>query len=294
MQPMMALFTILVLTGRADAGPVRQYYLSVQEQSIYSEIFDARTIFSANGREIRLYIMDGDLNRTFDHAEFRPSAAVLPTNTRVNIEDPFPVTQRLLLRSRLTEAEMRVIDEKISLGTKLDLGRDSLVVTLPDDSGDIGTLPRKLCLIATDLPGGGVINDKDFYFQKPLGEGLASCFEGIDRLNATSVVTPLVGSALFAVKPGTPLTRDQRRLKICRLLNSLGGIVIGLARSATDSKSIQEVGIIFYTKELNDLFQLNLSEPNVLDKERFLSFAAQTRSHTDVALTGDAPVPTCE
>src|SRR5688572_14716154 len=46
---------------------------------------------------VRVYLGAGDLERAFDRAEFRPDAAIVPTNTDLVIAAPQPGTQRVLI-----------------------------------------------------------------------------------------------------------------------------------------------------------------------------------------------------
>src|SRR5262245_35006533 len=49
------------------------------------------------GFPMRVYLSAGDLERAFDRAEFRPDAAIIPTNTDLLLTAPAPATQRVLV-----------------------------------------------------------------------------------------------------------------------------------------------------------------------------------------------------
>src|SRR4030095_13156259 len=46
---------------------------------------------------LQIYLTAGDLARAFDRAEFRPDAAIVPTNTELLTTAASPATQRVLM-----------------------------------------------------------------------------------------------------------------------------------------------------------------------------------------------------
>src|SRR5688572_12072926 len=103
------------------------------------------------GFPLRVYLSAGDLERAFDRSEFRPDAAIVPTNTDLLIAASEPGTQRVLVdRVRKQPEALRALEDQIAARQKqppaaagkesglLRIGIDTLVVNL---SG-AGAFPR--------------------------------------------------------------------------------------------------------------------------------------------------------
>src|SRR4029079_16345945 len=108
----------------------------------------------------QVYLMLGDLERAFDTPQFRPDAAIVPTNTDLSFTASSPATQRVLVdRVKKQPAVMRDLQDQIAARRKpsaaatssvLNIGLDWFVAQLPrqaagKDQG--GAFPKAVCLI---------------------------------------------------------------------------------------------------------------------------------------------------
>ena len=93
---------------------------------------------------LRVYLSAGDLERAFDRPEFRPAAAIVPTNTDLSITAPQPGTQRVLVSRVQKQPEvLRDLEDQIAARRKqpaatsggepgvLRIGVDTFVAQLP-------------------------------------------------------------------------------------------------------------------------------------------------------------------
>ena len=91
-----------------------------------------------------VYLSAGDLERAFDKEEFRPDAAIIPTNTDLQITAPAPATQAILIERVKKQADvLRDLEDQIAARRKqssaasagepglLRIGLDSFIVQLP-------------------------------------------------------------------------------------------------------------------------------------------------------------------
>jgi hypothetical protein len=223
---------------------------------------------AALGVPLQIYLTAGDLERAFDTAAFRPDGAVVPTNTELSITAPAPATQAVLIeRVRKQSNVMRDLQEQIAArkkqsappsGGPLNIGIDSFVVQLRR-SGDKpagGAFPRVVCLIATDFAQGGAIDRRELFAQDRVRKGIAGCLAALDASGVESVVLPLMGAASSGTQAKDPVFEGQRVLKECRLLNSVAGIALGIHDFAPNRRSIREIGVIQWDRELTDMFSL--------------------------------------
>ncbi len=71
------------------------------------------------GAPPKVYLSAGDLERAFDRPEFRPDAAIVPTNAELQVDAPSPATQRVLFdRVRKLPDVARDLQEQIELYRK--------------------------------------------------------------------------------------------------------------------------------------------------------------------------------
>src|SRR5262245_48393512 len=125
---------------------------------------------------LRVYLSAGDLERAFDRPEFRPDAAIVPTNTDLLITAPQPATQRVLIsRVQKQPGVLRDLEDQIASRRKqasgnpggepglLQIGVDMFVAQLPRNGAKSvsGSFPKAACLIATDFPKGGAIDRRE-------------------------------------------------------------------------------------------------------------------------------------
>jgi hypothetical protein len=222
---------------------------------------------AALGVPLQIYLTAGDLERAFDQAAFRPDAAIVPTNTELALTASSPGTQAVLVgRVRKQSAVMRDLEEQIDArrkqsasasGALLEIGVDSFVAQLPRQGRRSNSaFPKSVCLIATDFPKGGAIDRRELFAQDRVRKGVAECLTALDASGAESVVVPLMGAASSGTQAKDPVFEGQRVLKECRLLNSLAGIALGIHDFAPGRRSIREIGVIQWDKELIEMFTL--------------------------------------
>jgi hypothetical protein len=219
----------------------------------------------------QIYLTGGDLERAFDEARFRPDAAIVPTNTDLQITAASPATQRVLIdRVRKQSAVMRDLQDQIAARRKqspaasgeqaalLNVGVDWFVAQLPRQGSTqaSGAFPKTVCLVATDFAKGGAIDRRELFAQDRVRKGIAGCLTALDNAGVQSVVLPLMGAASSGTQAKDPVFEGQRILKECRLLNSVAGISLGIHDFAPSRRTIREIGIIQYDKELEEMFSL--------------------------------------
>jgi hypothetical protein len=146
----------------------------------------------------RVYLSAGDVERAFDRAEFRPDAAIVPTNTDLLTTAQAPVTQRVLIdRVRKQPDVLRDLDDQIAAVRKppasttgeqglLRIGVDTFMAHLPRRTNDtqtrgaFGAFPRAACFVATDFPNGGAIDRRELFVQDRFRKGIAGCLAALD------------------------------------------------------------------------------------------------------------------
>jgi len=212
----------------------------------------------------KIYLTGGDLERAFDTPRFRADAAIVPTNTDLDITASSPATQRVLNdRVRKQSAVMRDLQEQIAAHRKqspaaLNIGLDSFVVQLPRQGSKqaSGAFPKMVCLIPTDFAKGGAIDRRELFAQDRVRKGITACLSALDAAGAKSLVLPLMGAASAGTVTKDAAFEGQRVLKECRFLNSVAGIGLGIHDFAPSRRSIREIGIIQYDQELDEMFSL--------------------------------------
>ncbi len=221
---------------------------------------------------LQIYLTGGDLERAFDTVRFRPDAAIIPTNTDLEITAALPGTQQVLVeRVRRQQAVLRDMQEQIALRRKqpstgsagqeglLDIGEDWFLVQLPRSTTGKpagGAFPRLACLIPTEFPKGGAIDRRELFAQDRVRKGVAGCLAAFDAAGAQSVVLPLMGAASARTQANDPVFEGQRVLKECRQLNSLAGIALGIHDFAPSRRSLREIGIVHYDQEIIEMYSL--------------------------------------
>ena len=220
---------------------------------------------------VRIYLSAGDLERAFDTTEFRPDAAIIPTNTDLLITAPQPGTQRVLVARVQKQPEvLRDLEDQIAIRRKqptatsaeepgvLRIGLDAFVAQLPRGTATpaAGNFPKAACLIATDFAKGGAIDRRDLYAQDRLRRGVAACLEALDAAGAQSLVLPLMGAASSETQANDALYEGQRVLMECRLINSTAGIALGIHDFAASRRSLREIGIVQWDRELDVMFKV--------------------------------------
>jgi hypothetical protein len=220
------------------------------------------------GFPLQIYLTAGDLVRAFDRADFRPDAAIVPTNTELLTTGAWPATQRVLMeRVRKQSTVMRDLEEQIAARKKqspptsdglMSIGVDTFVALLPRPgrAQASGAFPKTVCLVATDFAKGGAIDRRELFAQDRVRKGIAGCLTALDAAGAQSLVLPLMGAATSGTQSKDAAFEGQRVLKECRLLNSVAGIALGIHDFAPSRRSLREIGVIQYDQELVEMFSL--------------------------------------
>ena len=212
----------------------------------------------------QIYLTGGDLERAFDESRFRPDAAIVPTNTELQITASSPATQRVLIdRVRKQSVVMRDLQEQIAAHRKqsaaaLNIGVDSFVAQLPRQGNKQanGAFPKMVCLIPTEFTKGGAIDRRELFAQDRVRKGIAACLTALDAAGAQAVVLPLMGAASSGTQAKDAAFEGQRVLKECRFVNSVAGIALGIHDFAPSRRRIREIGIIQWDQELEEMFSL--------------------------------------
>jgi hypothetical protein len=217
----------------------------------------------------RVYLSAGDVERAFDRAEFRPDAAIIPTNTDLLITAPAPATQRLLIdRVQKQPDVMRDLNDQIAARRKqppasgaepglLRIGLDVFVAQLRRRAGEnprSGAFPDAACLIATEFASGDAIDRRELFAQDRLRKGVGDCLAALDALGAKSLVLPLLSAATAKVQANDALFEGQRTLKECRLINATAGIALGIHDFAPRRRSLREIGVVQWDREITEMF----------------------------------------
>ena len=250
----------------AQQGPVAAMFASDQKRdAALASSFQTLDVPATKtaGFPLRVYLSAGDLERAFDRSEFRPDAAIVPTNTDLLIAASEPSTQRVLVdRVRKQPEALRGLEDQIAARRKqppaaagkesglLRIGIDTLVANL---SGE-GAFPRTVCLVATDYAKGGALDHRALFAQDRVRKGIAACLAALDAAGAQSVVLPLLGAASSEKQTNDPLYEGQRVLQECRLINSAAGVALGLHDFAPGRRSLREIGIVQWEREVVSMF----------------------------------------
>jgi hypothetical protein len=216
----------------------------------------------------RVFLSAGDLGRAFDNAAFRPDAAIVPTNTELQIAAAEPATQRVLIeRVRKFPEALRALEEQVKTRLQasatsgaagpLQIALGTVVVELPraGERPADAPFPKRVCLIATDFAKGGAIEKRELYSQSRIRQGIAACLSALDAAGASSVVLPLLGAASSEAQERDAV-EGQRVLKECRLINSTAGIALGVRDFAANRRNLREIGLIQWDEEVVGMFRV--------------------------------------
>lgn len=296
---------VLVL---AQQGPVAALFGDEQKRGAQMASSFATTELPAAGAagpQARVYLLAGDLERAFDTERFRPDAAIVPTNTDLDLTASSPPTQRVLVdRVRPQAAVMRDLQEQVEARRQqssggpralLEIGVDAFVAQLPRQSGSApaaGAFPRTACLIATDFAKGGAIDRRELFAQDRVRKGVAACLSAVDAAGARSVVIPLMGAASSGSQAKDAVFEGQRVLKECRLLNSIAGIALGIHDFAPGRRNLREIGVVQWDQEITDMFGLvKGARPGATAQSAYRSYAEQVTHALHTGLAGRKLTP---
>jgi hypothetical protein len=253
-----------------------------------------------------VYLSAGDLERAFDAPEFRPDAAVVPTNTDLQLTAAAPATQRVLIdRVRRQSAVMRDLEDQVAPRRKqppvdksepgiLRIGLDVLTVQLPRAGGERtnAAFPKTVCLIPTDFAKGGAIDRRELFAQDRFRKGIAACLTELDAAGAQSLALPLMGAASSGTQTRDAQFEGQRVLKECRLINSAAGIALGIHDFAPNRRNLREIGIIQWDQEIAGMFKVPAgSRAAGAAQQAYRTFAEQMNEAIRKGLDGEKTTP---
>lgn len=289
----------------AQQGPVAAMFASDQKRdATRASSFQFIDLPAAKGAQfpVRVYLSAGDLERAFDRAEFRPDAAIVPTNTDLLITAPQPGTQRVLIsRVQKQPDVLRDLEDQIAIRRKqptttsagesglLRIGLDAFVAQLPRAAtSGTGNFPKAACLIATDFAKGTAIDRRELYAQDRVRKGVAACLEALDAAGARSVVLPLMGAASSETQTNDAMFEGQRVLMECRLINSTAGIALGIHDFAASRRNLREIGIVQWDRELDVMFKVPSSSRAAASAQAaYATYAEQVKEAFRRGLAGE-------
>jgi hypothetical protein len=260
--------------ARAQQGPVGAMFESDKardaSRAASFQLVDLPAAQAARS-PLRVYLSAGDLERAFDTPEFRPGAAIVPTNTDLSITAAQPATQRVLV-SRVGKHPdvLRDLEDQIAARQKqppanaagepgvLRIGVDTFVALLPRNGAAPVTadFPKAACLIATEYAKGGAVDRRELYAQDRVRRGVAACLTALDAAGAQSVVLPQMGAASSEAQSSDTMYEGQRTLMECRLINSTAGIALGIHDFAARRRNLREIGLVQWDRELDLMFKV--------------------------------------
>ncbi len=214
---------LLAGVGIAQQGPVAAMFGDDQKRDAFFASSFATVELPATGaaaEPLRVLFSAGDLERAFDRAEFRPDAAIVPTNTDLQIAAASPATQQVLIaRVRKQPDAMGAVEGQIATrrttqapasGAEpglLRIGMDSFTLQLSPAGASQGMLPKAACLVATDFVNGGAVDRRELFVQDRMRQGIAACLDALDAAGARSLVVPLMGAGSAKVQTNDAMYR---------------------------------------------------------------------------------------
>jgi hypothetical protein len=268
------LFVMTAAAVSAQRGPVAAMFNDDQERDASrasSFLMVNLPATKAAGFPVHVYLSAGDLERAFDRSDFRPDAAIVPTNTELLITAPAPATQRVLIDRVQKQADvMRDLEDQIAIRRKqasavpgdeglLRIALDTFVLQLARpgiSSRTTGAFPKTVCLIATNFASGGAIDHRELFAQDRLRKGIASCLAALDAAGAQSLVLPLMGAASSGTQGNDAFYEGQRILMECRMINATAGIALGIHDFAGGRRNLREIGVVQWDREIDVMFKM--------------------------------------
>ena len=261
----------------AQQGPVAAMFGSDQKRdaSLAQSFVNVDLPPAGGTREpLHLYLSAGDLERAFDNPEFRPDAAIVPTNTDLRIDAATPATQGVLITRVQKQTDvMRELESQLAArrGRRaagsteagvLRIGIDTALFRLgmAGPGGIQGAFPRNVCLIATDYADGGAVDRRELFAQDRMRQGVAACLGELDAAGARSVVMPLMGAGSSKTQSDTAY-EGQRTLKECRMINATAALALGIHDFAGRRRALREVGVVQWDQEVVDMFKVPPDSP---------------------------------
>jgi hypothetical protein len=282
----------------AQTGPVAAMFSDDQRRAASRTLSFERVELPATATAsvpLQVYLSAGDVERSFDTAAFRPDAAIVPTNTDLQIKASWPATQRVLIERVQKQADVwRELEDQIATRRTqpastasgetglLRIGVDSFVVHLssPAAGGQgQGAFPKSACLVATDFAAGGAVDRRELFFQDRVRQGIASCLDALDAKGATSLVLPLMGASSAKIQRNDARFEGQRALKECRLMNSTAGIALGIHDFAARRRNLCEIGVVQRDQDIAEMFEVPAGSPAARSADRAYRIYAEQILH---------------
>jgi hypothetical protein len=303
----LAASVVLATAGQAQQGPVAVMFADDQqrEKALASSFLSVDVPPRKGGAPLHVYLSAGDLERAFDQSRFRPDAAIVPTNTDLDLAASSPGTQRVLIdRVRTQPDVMRDLEDQAAArlrqagpaasggGGRLQIGIDTFLAHLPRGAkpgGGAGAFPGTVCLLPTDFPLGGAVDRRELFSQDRVRKGIAACLGALDAAGARSLVVPLVGASSSETQTNDPVYEGQRLLKECRLINAVAGIALGVHDFAATHKNVRELGIVQWDREVTGMF--NLPGGGRLAEAAYRVYAEQVQLAVQKGLKGEKTTP---
>ena len=277
---------VLTAVAIAQAGPVAAMFSDDQRRTaLHATSFD-RVELPALGTAavpLQVYLSAGDLERAFDTEAFRPDAAIIPTNTDLDIRAAVPATQRVLIdRVQKQPGVLRDLESQIATRRQqppsttpgepglLRIGVDSFVVELSSEAAGAEpqrAFPKFACFVATGFAAGGAVDRRELFVQDRVRLGIAACLEALDGKSAHSVVLPLMGASSSQVQRNDAGFEGQRALRECRLINSAAGIALGIHDFAAHRHNLRELGVLQWEQEIKEMFDVPPGSPEARSAE---------------------------
>lgn len=287
-----ALCVIATIVTKAQQEPVATMFRDdlKRAQTLSESFLPIEVPAAGSAAPLHVYLSAGDLELAFDRAAYRPDGAIIPTNTSLLITAASPTTQRVLVdrvskrKPALTNLQDQVEARRKQAGNAgaLQIGVDSFVATLPARGGGQDEFPKWVCFIATDFATGGAVDRRELFAQDRVRKGVAACLTAMDQAGATSVVMPLLGAASAKTQEKDPVFEGQRQLKECRQINSAAGIALGIHDFAASRRSIREVGIVQWDREITDMFR-----GSRLAQAAYRQYAEQVKHAVNKGIAGE-------
>jgi hypothetical protein len=143
-------------------------------------------------------------------------------------------------------------------------------------------------LIATDFAKGGAIDRRELYAQDRLRRGVAACLGELDAAGAQSLVVPLMGAASSETQANDAFYEGQRVLMECRLINATAGIALGIHDFAASRRSLREIGVVQWDRELDVMFKVPSGSRAAGSAETaYRAYAEQVREAVRRGLAGE-------
>ena len=149
-----------------------------------------------------------------------------------------------------------------------------------------------VCLVATEFAKGGAIDRRELFAQDRVRKGIAGCLAALDAAGVAvdRHATDGGGVGSHAGKRSR-VRRSTRAQRECRLLNSLAGIALGIHDFAPNRRSLREIGVIQWDRELDEMFSLPRGTRLATAQNAYRLYADQVKLAFRKGLAGEKTLP---